>query len=152
MRIQQNFLKVFTGLSLGLGIISSGSTLAATVTYDFTIENLTGKLKGNTYHGYLQYDDSLPDNHIEQQGFDSITSSDGSLKFSFNFLGNNFNETHDDFDRTTNNTKKLEGDVLHCKILYIVSQWVRSPFLNSFSPLLVSFHFNPILDGLFDVR
>lgn len=101
MRIQQNFLKVFTGLSLGLGIISSGSTLAATVTYDFTIENLTGKLKGNTYHGYLQYDDSLPDNHIEQQGFDSITSSDGSLKFSFNFLGNNFNETHDDFDRTT---------------------------------------------------
>ncbi|MCJ8283449.1 MAG: hypothetical protein MJK14_27605, partial [Rivularia sp. ALOHA_DT_140] len=76
MKLQQNFLKVFTGLSLGLGIISSGSTLAATVTYDFTVENLTGKLKGNTYHVYIQYDDSLTENNIEQQGFDSITSSE----------------------------------------------------------------------------
>ena len=42
MNIQKNFLKLFTGASLSLGIISSGSAVAATVTYDFTIENLTG--------------------------------------------------------------------------------------------------------------
>lgn len=116
MKLQQNFLKVFTGLSLGLGIISSGSTLAATVTYDFTVENLTGKLKGNTYHVYIQYDDSLTENNIEQQGFDSITSSEGGLKFSFDFLGNNFRENHDDFDRTTLLFQDGEIDYLHYRL------------------------------------
>lgn len=116
MKIQQNLLKVFTGLSLGLGIISSGSTLAATVTYDFTITNLTGKLHGNTYHGYLQYDDSHPENHIEQNGWDSITSSDGGLKFSFDFLGNTFTETHDEMNRTQLSFQNAKIDSLYYRL------------------------------------
>jgi len=116
MKIQQNFLKVFTGLSLGLGIISSGSALAATVTYDFTIENLTGKLAGNTYSGYVEYDDSRSENHIEQQDFDSITSSEGGLKFSFDFLGNTFREIHNDSEATVIGFQDGEIDSIHYQL------------------------------------
>ena len=116
MNIQKNFLKLFTGASLSLGIISSGSAVAATVTYDFTIENLTGKLAGNTYHGHLQYDDSLPENHIEEQGFDGISSSQGGLKFYFDFLGNTFRENHDGLNRTQLNFHDGEVDSLNYRI------------------------------------
>ncbi len=100
MKVKQNIFKVLTGLSLGLGIISSGSTLAAVVTYDFTVENLNGSLAGNTYKGYLQYDDSHPANKITGNGFEAITSSDGGLLFSFDFLGTTFQQTDDESNRT----------------------------------------------------
>lgn len=116
MNIQKNFLKLFTGASLSLGIISSGSALAATVTYDFTIENLTGKLAGNTYHGYLQYDDSVAENHIEEQGFDNISSSEGGLKFYFDFLDYTFTETDDNSDRTHVNFSDSKIDSLYYRI------------------------------------
>lgn len=116
MKIQQNFLKVFTGLSLGLGIINSGSALAQTVTYDFTIENLTGKLNGNTYHGYVQYDDSFPENQIAEHGSDSITSSDGGLKFYFDFLDKTFTETNDDSNRTQIGFEDGQIDSLHYRV------------------------------------
>ncbi len=100
MKIKHNFFNLFTGVSLGLGIISSGSTLAATVTYDFTVKNLDGSLAGNTYTGYVQYDDSIAANQITGNGFEAITSSDGGLKFNFDFLGNTFRETDDETNRT----------------------------------------------------
>lgn len=116
MKVQQHLLKVFTGLSLSLGIINSGSTLAATVTYDFTVENLTGKLAGNTYSGYLQYDDSLPENQITGNGGEYINSSEGGLKFYFDFLGNTFRETDDDSNRTLIGFKDGKIDYLYYRI------------------------------------
>lgn len=100
MNILHNIFKVFTGLSFGLGIISSGSTLAATVTYDFTVKNLDGILAGNTYNGYVQYDDSIAINQITGNGWEYIFSREGDLTFYFDFLGNTFKETDDETNRT----------------------------------------------------
>ena len=104
MKIQKNLLKAFAAVSLGLGIslgtISNGKSEAATVIYDFEVRNLTGSLSGNTYTGFFSYDDSLPANQMSGSGLEIITSSVGDLSFSFDFLGVNYDETNDPYDRT----------------------------------------------------
>ncbi len=116
MKVKQNILKVLTGLSLGLGIISSGSTLAAVVTYDFTVENLDGSLAGNTYNGYLQYDDSMAANQITGNDFEAVTSFDGGLLFSFDFLGTTFKQTDDESNRTQLGFKNGAIDSLYFRL------------------------------------
>lgn len=116
MKIRHNILKVFTGLSFGLGIISSGSAYAATVTYDFTVKNLDGSLAGNTYSGYVEYDDSIAANQITGNGSEYITSRKGGLKFYFNFLGNTFKEIHDESKRTQLGFKNGIVDSLYFRI------------------------------------
>lgn len=116
MKIKHNVLKLVTGLSFGLGIVSSGSTLAATVTYDFTVTNLDGSLAGKTYSGYVEYDDSKAANQMTGNGSEYITSYDGGLKFSFDFLGNTFNETADEANRTQLAFKNGAIDHLHFRV------------------------------------
>ena len=104
MKIKHNLLKAFTSLSLGLGIglatISAGQSVAATITYDFEVRNLTGSLSGNTYNGFFSYDDSLLANQITGNGIETISSYDGGLSFNFDFLGTIYDETNDPYDRT----------------------------------------------------
>ena len=104
MKIKHNLLKAFTSLSLGLGIglatISAGQSVAATITYDFEVRNLTGSLSGNTYSGFFSYDDSLAANQMTGNGLETITSSAGGLSFNFDFLGTVYDETNDTDDRT----------------------------------------------------
>lgn len=104
MKIKHNLLKAFTSLSLGLGIslgtISAGQSVAATITYDFEVRNLTGSLSGNTYSGFFSYDDSLPANQMTGSGLETITSALGGLSFNFDFLGTVYDETNDTYDRT----------------------------------------------------
>ncbi|BAY82745.1 hypothetical protein NIES267_22290 [Calothrix parasitica NIES-267] len=104
MKIKHNLLKAFTSLSLGLGIslgtINAGQSVAATITYDFEVRNLTGSLAGNTYSGFFSYDDSLPENQMTGIGAETITSSLGGLSFNFDFLGTVYDETNDTYDRT----------------------------------------------------
>ncbi|MEL6461013.1 MAG: PEP-CTERM sorting domain-containing protein [Cyanobacteria bacterium J06621_15] len=104
MKIKHNLLKAFTSLSLGLGVslgtISAGQSVAATITYDFEVRNLTGSLAGNTYSGFFSYDDSLPANQMTGNGLETITSYGGGLSFNFDFMGTVYDETNDPYDRT----------------------------------------------------
>ncbi|MDY6902318.1 MAG: PEP-CTERM sorting domain-containing protein [Cyanobacteriota bacterium] len=104
MILKHNLLKAFTSLSLGLGIslgtINAGQSVAATITYDFEVRNLTGSLSGNTYSGFFSYDDSLAANQMSGNGIETITSSGGGLSFNFDFMGIVYDETNDPYDRT----------------------------------------------------
>ncbi|GAX39436.1 hypothetical protein NIES4075_03920 [Tolypothrix sp. NIES-4075] len=95
--IWQNLLKITAAsLVLSLGFISGGHVLAKTVTSDFQVKNLTGILAGQTFDGYIKYDDSF----LTGQGYENITSSDQGLSFFFNFYGGPYDETNDPYNRT----------------------------------------------------
>lgn len=92
----QNLLKTTAASVLSLGFISGGHVLAKTVTSDFQVKSLTGVLAGQTYNGYVKYDDSF----LTGQGNEYITSSDQGLSFFFNFYGGPYDETNDPYNRT----------------------------------------------------
>lgn len=95
--IWQNILKTTAAsLVLSLGLISGGQVLAKTVTSDFQVKNLTGILAGQTFDGYVKYDDSF----LTGQGNEYITSSEQGLSFFFDFYGGPYDETNDPYNRT----------------------------------------------------
>jgi hypothetical protein len=95
--IWQNLLKTTAAsLVLSLGFISGGQVLAKTVTSDFQVKNLTGILAGQTFDGYIKFDDSF----LTGQGNEYITSSEQGLSFFFNFYGGPYDETNDPYNRT----------------------------------------------------
>ncbi|MFM7407446.1 MAG: hypothetical protein ACKO3K_12500 [Cuspidothrix sp.] len=56
---------------------------AATITYNIQVVPDSGSLKGNTYQGFLSYDDST----LTGLGYEAIALSN----FGFTFAGNNYN-------------------------------------------------------------
>ncbi|NEQ40082.1 MAG: PEP-CTERM sorting domain-containing protein [Okeania sp. SIO3I5] len=74
--IFQKLSFVATSAILGLTVINANPVNAASITYDFEVNNLDGFLAGETYSGFLEFDDS---NLLVSQ-------------FSFDFEGVNYTE------------------------------------------------------------
>lgn len=72
----QKFSFLATTTVLGFAVINTNPANAASVVYDFEVNNLDGILTGQTSSGFLEYDDN------------SLLVSD----FSFNFFGENYTE------------------------------------------------------------
>lgn len=64
--------------------------LAATITYDFTLDVTSGSLTGIQGSGFFSYDDST----LTGIGLETLGDSE-ELSISFNFLGKAYNETDD---------------------------------------------------------
>jgi len=72
-----------------LSAISPTPAQAATVTYDFTINNLDGDLAGNSFSGSFTYDDAL----LTGSGSEYL----GVSSLLFNLLGTDYTEADDPF-------------------------------------------------------
>ena len=83
--IFQKLSFVVTTTVLSLSVINANPINAASITYDFEVNNIvSGSLVGETYSGFFEYDDStLTGNNEESLSVSAL---------SFNFLGVNYTE------------------------------------------------------------
>ncbi|GGA29472.1 hypothetical protein [Okeania sp. KiyG1] len=107
--IFQKLSFVTTSAVLGIAVINANPVNAASIIYDFEVNNLDGSLAGETYSGFFEFDDSaltgigeeflyvselsfdfLDVNYTEADGFPEVVFFDGD------FLGLNF-ETDAEF-------------------------------------------------------
>lgn len=79
-----------------VGVLSSKPAMAATVTYDFTVDVYTGAYVGK-YNGSFSYDDSTAPISCESGGAPTscLTPTDNNLTVLFNFLGNTYTEKNE---------------------------------------------------------
>jgi hypothetical protein len=94
--ICKKILKTSVAIAIGVSAIGNSSSLAANVTYKFAVKNLDGSLAGQTYYGNISFDDI----YLTGQGTETIRHLDNNLSFKFNFLGDDYDETNDPFERT----------------------------------------------------
>jgi hypothetical protein len=94
--IYQNILKTSLAITIGVSTIGSSASLAASVTHNFVVKNLDGSLAGQKYYGSISFDDI----YLTGQGTETITDLGNNLSFKFNFLGDDYDETNDPYERT----------------------------------------------------
>ncbi|NEP04280.1 MAG: PEP-CTERM sorting domain-containing protein, partial [Okeania sp. SIO4D6] len=97
--IFQKLSFVATSVVLGLAVINTNPVNAASITYDFEVNNLDGSLAGETYSGFFEFDDSA----LTGIGEEFLSVSE----LSFDFLDVNYTET-DGFPKVV----FLDGDFL----------------------------------------
>lgn len=88
--IFQKLSFVVTTTVLSLSVINANPINAASIIYDFEVNNLYGSLVGETYSGFFEFDDSTLTGINEE--FLSVS------ELSFNFLGVNYTETDSLYD------------------------------------------------------
>jgi hypothetical protein len=94
--ICKNIFKTSLAVVVGVSAISNGQSLAASVTYNFLVNDLDGSLAGQTYYGSFSFDDLYLTGH----GRETIKDVGENLSFSFDFLGDHYDETNDPYERT----------------------------------------------------
>ena len=88
--IFQKLSFVVTTTVLSLSVINANPINAASIIYDFEVNNLDSSLVGETYSGFFEFDDSTLTGINEE--FLSVS------ELSFNFLGVNYTETDSLYD------------------------------------------------------
>lgn len=83
--IFQKLSFVATTTVLTLSVINTNPVNAASIIYDFEVNNLDGSLAGETYSGFFEFDDSA----LIGSGDEFLSVSE----LSFDFLGVNYTET-----------------------------------------------------------
>ncbi|MDY7005200.1 MAG: PEP-CTERM sorting domain-containing protein [Cyanobacteriota bacterium] len=83
--IFQKLSFVATSAVLGLAVINTNPVNAASIIYDFEVNNLDGFLAGETYSGFFEFDDSA----LTGSGDEFLSVSE----VSFDFDGVNYTET-----------------------------------------------------------
>ncbi|WP_094678477.1 PEP-CTERM sorting domain-containing protein [Hydrocoleum sp. CS-953] len=82
--ILQKLSFVATSAVLGITVINANPVNAASIIYDFEVNNLDGSLAGETYSGYFEFDGSA----LTGSGEELLSVSE----LSFDFLGVNYTE------------------------------------------------------------
>lgn len=106
-------MNIFSKLALvGTGtatILSFATSSALAEIYDFEVKDLTGQLAGQTFKGWVTFDETdlkgtgFEYTGIKYQHLDGVEHEaefDGKLKFHFDFLDDHFTEKDDLFERT----------------------------------------------------
>ena len=107
MKLYQKLI-VTTAVSTFFAVMEASALQAATITYDFKADVISGSLLGQTFAGFLSYDDSA----LTGVGAEALGVAD-ELKVSFNFLGATYTEKNEvefpDFPVTNLNNGVFEG-------------------------------------------
>jgi len=85
--IFQKFSIIATSKVFSLLVVNTNPVNAASIIYDFEVNNLDGSLAGQTYSGFFEFDDSA----LTGIGEEFLSVSE----LSFDFLGVNYTETDD---------------------------------------------------------
>lgn len=83
--IFQKFTFVATSTIISFAVINTNFVNAASIIYDFEVNNLDGSLAGETFSGFFEFDDS----GLTGMGDESLSVS----QINFDFLGVNYTET-----------------------------------------------------------
>lgn len=107
MKLNQK-LVIATAVSTFFAVMEATPLQAATITYDFKADVTSGSLSGQTFAGFLSYDDSA----LTGVGSELLGPAD-ELKVRFNFLGAIYTEENEvefpDFPLTNFNNGVFEG-------------------------------------------
>lgn len=92
MKLRQKLAFATAGVVLSFAVEANSMkpALAATITYDFTVDVTSGSLAGTQSSGFFSYDDST----LEGIGLETLGVNEG-LDISFEFSGKTYNETDD---------------------------------------------------------